>query len=92
MPLSRDLYVTSNDLSPIQSIKVVTPNDSTDLPDGPCRAMILNGAGNIRFDTLNGETVTLAISSAWFGVTYIRAKRIYASGTTIGAGSIFACY
>lgn len=92
MPLSRDLYVTSNDLSPIVSIKTVTPSDSTDLPDGPCRAMILNGTGNIKFDTLNGETVTLAISSAWFGVTYIRAKRIYATGTTIAAASIFACY
>ena len=92
MPLSKDLYVTSNDLSPIQSMKVVTPNDSADLPDGPCRALILNAAGNIKFDTLNGETVTLAVSSAWFGVTYIRAKRIYATGTTIPAASIFACY
>ena len=92
MPLSKDVYVTSNDLSPIISIKSVTPNDSADLPDGPCRAMILNGAGNIRFITLNDDTVTLAISSAWFGVTYIRAKRILATGTTIGAGLIFACY
>lgn len=92
MPLSRDLYVTSNDLSPIQSIKVVTPNDSADLPDGACRALILNAAGNIRILTLNDELVTLAISSAWFGVTYIRAKRVLATGTTIAAGSIFACY
>lgn len=92
MPLSRDLYVSTNDYSPIRAIRVVTPNDSADLPDGPCRAMILNGTGNLVFDTLNGETVTLQISANWFGVTYIGAKRIRATGTTIPASSIFACY
>lgn len=92
MPLSRDLYVTSNDLSPIQSMKVVTPNDSVDLPDGPCRALVLNAAGTIRFTTLNGEVVNLNITSAWFGITYLRAARIHATGTTIPSTSIFACY
>lgn len=92
MPLSRDLYVTTNDFAPIISIKVVTPSDSVDLPDGPCRAMILNGTGNVRFTTLNDETVTIAVSANWFGVTYIRAKRVWATGTTIGANLIFACY
>jgi hypothetical protein len=86
------LLDTTNDLSPINSIKSVTPSDSTDLPNGVCRALILNGTGNIKFDTANGETITLTISSAWFGVTYIRAKRIYATGTTIASSSIFAAY
>lgn len=90
--LSKDVYVTSNDLSPIQSMKVVTPNDSVDLPDGPCRAMVLNATGTIRFTTLNDEIVNLTISASWFGVTYIRAKRIHATGTTVPAASIFACY
>lgn len=92
MPLSRDLYVTTNDFAPIVSIKPVTPSDAADLADGPCRAMILNGTGTLRFLTLNDEIVTLTISANWFGVTYIRAKRIYATGTTMTAGTIFACY
>lgn len=83
---------TTNDLTPINSMKVVTPSDSADLPSGICRAMVLNAAGTIKFDTAAGDTVTLTISSSWFGVTYIRAKRIYATGTSIVAGSIFACY
>lgn len=83
---------TTNDLTPINSMKVVTPSDSVDLPSGICRAMVLNAAGTIKFDTAAGDTVTLTISSSWFGVTYIRAKRIYATGTSIAAGSIFACY
>lgn len=92
MPLSNTLYATTNDFAPILAMKVVTPSDSTDLADGPCRALIVNSTGNIVFDTANGETVTLTISANWFGVTYIRAKRIRATGTTIAAGSIFACY
>ena len=83
---------TTNDFSPINDIKAVTTSDSTDLPNGVCRALILTGAGNLKFDTANGTTVTLPINSAWFGVSYIRAKRIYATGTTVTAGNIFACY
>lgn len=92
MALSSDLYVTSNDLSPILSIKTVTPSDAADLPNGPCRALIITGAGNLRITTPAGDIVTLPISSAWFGVSYIRASRIWATGTTVAASNIFACY
>jgi len=92
MPMSSDIYVTSNDFSPIQSIKNVTPNDSADLPNGPCRALLITGAGNLRITTAGGDTLTLPISANWFGVTYIRASRIWATGTTVTASNIFACY
>ena len=82
--------------TPINDIKPVTPNDSVDLQYNgvttPCRALILNGTGNIVFVTAGGTTVTLAITANWWGVTYIRAKRILATGTTMAAGTIFACY
>lgn len=83
---------TTQDFSPINDIKAVTYNDAADLPSGVCRAMILTGAGNLRFDTANGTTITLPINSAWFGVSYIRAKKVYATGTTIAPGNVFACY
>jgi hypothetical protein len=81
-----------NDFTPLNDIQPVTPNDGADLPGGTCRALILTGAGNLCFVTAAGTTVTLAISSAWFGVQYIRASRIKATGTTIAGGNIFACY
>ncbi|RMD00057.1 hypothetical protein EAY64_05525 [Aquitalea palustris] len=83
---------TSNDLTPINDMQVVTPNDGADLPNGPCRALIFTGSGTVKLTTPLGTTVTLTISSSWFGVTYIRAQRIWATGTTIAAGNIVACY
>ena len=87
---------TSNDFTPINDIVVVTPSDAANLQylgqDKASRALILNGTGNIRFDTANGTTVTLTISANWFGVQYIRCKKVYATGTTMAAGTIFACY
>lgn len=83
--------------TPINDMKAVTPSDTVDLQlNGvtlPCRALYFNGTGNIVFDTAGGTTVTLTIPATATGVVqYIRAKRIRATGTTIGAGNIFACY
>ena len=87
-------FDTTNDFSPINGILAVTPNDSTDLQykgsTSPCRALIFTAAGNVVITCLDGTDVTLPITSAWFGVVYIRAKRIKATGTT--ATGIFACY
>lgn len=79
-----------NDFTPINDIQAVTPADGADLPNGTCRALIFTAAGNVVITTAAGNDVTLPISSAWFGVQYIRAKRIKATGTT--ATGIFACY
>ena len=84
-----------NDLNwdtPLRDLKVVVPNDSTDLPAGTCRAMIFNGTGNVTFVTAGDTTVTIAITAAWFGVQYIMAKRVLATGTTMPASTIYAGY
>lgn len=75
---------------PINDIKAVTPNDTTDLPDGTCRALIFTGTGDVIITTAAGNDVTLPVSPNWFGVQPIRAKRIKKTGTT--ATGIFACY
>ena len=82
----------TNDFTPINDMQVVVPNDSTALPNGPCRALIFQGTGNIKLLTPTGTTITLTISANWFGVTYIRAVQVFATGTTISAGNIIACY
>lgn len=81
---------TTNDYTPINDIKPVTPNDSADLPNGPCRALIFTNSGSVTLVTYAGTTVTLSIGTTWFGVQYIRAKRILNTGTS--ATGIFACY
>lgn len=92
MTISDAIYSTSNDYSPIHAIKAVTLSDSVDLPDGPCRALIITvNIGNISFITGNDEVVTLPVTFL-NGLNYIRAKRIRATGTTIAAGEVFACY
>lgn len=83
---------TANDMTPINDMKVVTPSDTVDLPSGPCRALIFTGAGNITLITAQGSSITIAISASWFGIQYMRAKRVMATGTTISAGNIIACY
>ena len=90
--LNKDIYTTSNDFSPIVAIKAVTPSDSVDLPDGQTRAILITGAGNLKVTTANGDVVTLPISTNWFGVTYLRIARIWATGTTVSTSNIFACY
>lgn len=82
----------ANDFTPINDMAVVVPNDGADLPGGPCRALIFQGTGTVAIVTPQGNTVTLTISANWFGVTYIRATRIMATGTTVAAGNIIACY
>jgi hypothetical protein len=83
---------TTNDYTPINDMKVVVPNDSADLPNGDCRALVFMGAGTVKLTTAMGTVVTLTVSANWFGVTYIRAKRVWATGTSITAGNIVACY
>lgn len=79
-----------NDFTPLNDVQLVTPNDGADLPGGTCRAFIFTAAGNVTFVTAAGSTVTLPISANWFGVQYIRASRVKATGTT--ATGIYACY
>lgn len=85
-----------NDFTPINDMIVVVPNDSTDLQylgkTSASRAFVFTAAGNVTFLTAGGTQVTLVINASWFGVQYIRCKRVLATGTTIAAGNIFACY
>lgn len=83
-------YETTNDFSPINDIKTVTPNDGADLPNGACRALFVTAAGAVVIDTPQGTTVTLTFPATATGVVqYIRAKRIRATGTT---ATVLACY
>lgn len=81
-----------NDMTPINDMAVVVPNDGTDLPGGTCRALMVSGAGTITVDTAANTTVTFTVAIAQTVILYLRAKRVRATGTTVTAGLIVACY
>lgn len=65
--------------APGQSAAEITPNNSTDLTTAT-RGIYVGVSGDLKVDTLKGDTVTFVGLSA--GVIHpIRATRIYATGT-----------
>ena len=69
--------------------RAITPNDSTDLPLGICRAIYVGVGGDISIDDLSGETVVFknAISGS---VIPVQTARVNATGTT--ATNLVALY
>ena len=73
---------------PASDAKSVAPNDGADLPDGPCRALYLGTAGNLKVTMLDGTAIDLPNHPA--GYASLRVKRVWATGTT--AADIRALY
>jgi hypothetical protein len=69
----------------VTRMESVTASDSVDCKPG---LLYVGTAGNIKIDTLDGDTVTLTNIAA--GIVHpIWVKRVYATGTT--ASNIFTC-
>ena len=69
------------DYSPVLKAVAVTPNDTVDLTDGPCRGIYVGSAGNLRIITEHGSDITL-VNIANGVVHPISARRVFSSGTT----------
>ena len=63
---------------PAKNAAAVTPNDSTDLTN-VARALYIGVAGDVKVDTLGGDTVTL--TAVPVGILPISVTRVYATGT-----------
>lgn len=74
-------------LDPAIDAVPVTPNDSADLPNGVCSALMVVTAGNVHIQTASGSERTIAVPA---GIIPIQTKRVYSTGTT--AASITALY
>ena len=75
-------------MTPITKAAAVTPSDTTDLT-APTRAIYIGGAGNLKIDTLGGDTVTLNALAVGV-IHWVQVKRVYSTGTT--ATNIVALY
>lgn len=73
---------------PGQILVAVTPSDTVNLVNGVCRAIHVNGAGNVKFSDARGNAVTVTLV-AGMPIPYA-ASRIWSTGTT--ATGIFAVY
>ena len=74
--------------SPAEFAYAVTPHDTNDL-DPYTRGFYVGGEGDVKLDTVQGDTVTL-VNCPQGSYHPIRTKRIYATTTT--ATNIIALY
>ena len=59
----------------------INPNDSADLPDGPCRSIYVGGDGNLNITDCHGNTEIFYAVSA--GSVYpFQATRVLSTSTT----------
>lgn len=66
----------------------VTPSDTVDLPNATT-GLYVGGAGNVKVDMFNGETVTFNALAVGH-VHRLAVRRVYSTGTT--ATNIVAVY
>lgn len=59
---------------------IITPNDSADLPETAVGIYVGNTAGNIRFTTEDGDTLTMAVNTHQF--LQLQIRKVFATGTT----------
>ena len=65
--------------SPASKLSIVTPDDTTDLPEA-CRALNVAGSGTVALTTVGGTTATVYVTA---GIAFpVRARRVLATGTT----------
>lgn len=74
---------------PATKARAVTPNNSTDLPDGICRALFIGTAGDLVLIAAEDDDAVL-LPGVGAGVLPVSTKRVLASGTT--ASGIVALY
>lgn len=77
----------ANMADPARNASAITPNDSADLTTRAL-ALYVGVSGDVKLDTWGGETVTFANVPA--GILPVRARRVYATGTT--ASGIIGLY
>lgn len=87
--LSGNQSLNSANTAPAMEAAAVTPNDSTDLPNGICRALYIGGGGTVVLDTANTSSLTFAGLQAGT-ILPLNVKRVRSSSTT--ATSIIALY
>lgn len=64
---------------PAEAMRNITPDDDNDLPDGPCRALYVGGAGTAVVTDITGTDVTLVLGAGQIIPGWV--ARVKATGT-----------
>lgn len=69
-------------VSPARAIRAVTPSDSADLPDGPCKALFVLTDGDLEIvaeSDADNEQVVIPVTAGT--VVPVRVRRVMAANT-----------
>lgn len=66
-------------IDPANGAFLITPNDSTNLTQ-QTTGIYAGGAGNIKVDMINGDTVTFVVPAGV--VLPVQVRKVYSTGTT----------
>ena len=81
--------LSANNTAPGVDARAVTPNDTTALVGGQCRALYVGGAGNLAVITAGGSSVTFTAINAGT-ILPVAVTHVLLTGTT--ATSIVAIW
>lgn len=87
------IYLDHTKTAPAVAIRVITPNDSVDLPQVAglrCRGLYASDSGDVSLIDATGHTVTVPVLAG--GTLALEVSRVRATGTTVTAGNLFALY
>ena len=86
-PSYKDKTLAIPKAGPAIRVVSVTPSDTVDIPEGPCRALIADSAGVVTIIDLNGDQVTTYLAA---GVNSVGARRVFSTG--LGPSLVDALY
>lgn len=72
--------------SPARHVAAITPSDSDNLAN-TAKAFFVGVAGDVKFTTLGGDTVTMAMPVGYHPISIVK---VFSTGTT--ASGIYALY
>lgn len=73
--------ISAHQTAPARKLRAVDPDDDTDLPDGPCRALYVGVAGTLTVMGID-DTVAVSFGTVAVGFYPISCKRVLLTGTT----------
>ena len=87
--MTATIHLKAENSNPAVGVAAVTPNDSADLPAGPCRSLYVGGLGDVAIVAVDGTTAVFVAVLAGT-ILPVCTKRVLVTDTS--ATDIVALY